>query len=290
MPELPEVETVRRTLEPGALGRLILNAELSADRISRPQDAQSLASNLIGKRINKLGRHGKLLILELDQGIWTVHLGMTGQLTLFDPQAASLPFHRQKDTGLQRTNQHPPDKHTHGIIELEHGLSIHYRDIRKFGKWGYYNHRSEIPELQAWGPDGLTLKHYASQVITKIKERSRSIKGLLLDQSIIAGIGNIYADEALYLAAIRPQTPGKKISKARLNKLLDAIVTVLEKGIRNQGTSLKDYVNSQGKKGMNQESLQVYGRGGENCYQCGSSLKKLQVAQRTTVYCSHCQS
>lgn len=301
MPELPEVETVRRSLEPYLPGRRIETVEVRPSLTSTAVKSGMLvlghpgpvefARLLTGQRFEKLERHGKQLHFRLPGQSLLIHLGMTGQLTFRDPHREDQPFRRHATTGLQRTIQHPVDQHTHISLNFDDGTALHYRDIRKFGKWRLYpsDHPILLGEFAKLGPDPLTQAYTLGAFARELKGTQRAIKAVLLDQGVVAGVGNIYADEALFRAGIRPLTPAHRLGKARVKALYEAIREVLELGLKNGGTSLSDYVDGEGRPGTNQEQLQAYGRGGEPCLRCGRPLSRITVAQRTTTYCPHCQ-
>jgi formamidopyrimidine-DNA glycosylase len=291
VPELPEVETVRRSLLPYLPGRRIRSVEIRAPKLVIYPTMEDLVERLPGQAFERLDRKGKLLIFHLSSDVLLVHLGMTGQLTVRDPGRADQAFDRHPTTGLQRSFQHPVDQHTHINIGLD-DLSLHYRDIRKFGKWRLY--RPEDPALQAFvdalGPDPTTEHYVPDRFLKTVKSSKRAIKAVILDQSVVAGVGNIYADEALFAAGIRPHRLAFRLAKKRIIRLHEAIREVLSKGIENGGTSFSDYVNAEGQKGTNQETLLVYGRYGKPCYVCGTILERSDVAQRTSTWCPICQT
>jgi len=291
MPELPEVETVRRSLLPYLPGRVVDQALVRHPKVLIHPGPEAFVQHLKGARFEALDRHGKLLIFRMSCGVLLVHLGMTGQLTFRDPVREDRPFERHPHTGLQRTLQHPVDGHTHISLIFADGCAVHYRDIRKFGKWRLYlpGEPGLQSHLSRLGPDPLTetwnLKEFARQV----RGSQRPIKAILLDQAVVAGVGNIYADEALFSAGIRPSVRGHRLSERRLRCLFEAIPQVLRQGLAYGGTSISDYVDADGRQGQNQEQLQVYGRYGEPCRLCQSPLQRSTVAQRTSSWCKVCQ-
>ena len=291
MPELPEVETVRRTLLPHLPGRVIEEVVVRHPKVLVFPDPQSFVKQLQGARFEQLDRRGKLLIFRLPRKVLLIHLGMTGQLTFRDPAREDVPFQRHPTTGLQRTLQHPVDSHTHISLCFGDGCGLHYRDIRKFGKWRLFahDHPRLAEELGRVGPDPLTDRWAWEPFSEAVRKSSRAIKAIILDQAVSAGVGNIYADEALFVAGIRPSVKGAKLSRKRLERLFEAIPYVLQKGIDNGGTSLSDYIDADGQKGRNQEQLLVYGRHGQPCFSCQRPLKKSTVAQRTSSWCDRCQ-
>ena len=291
MPELPEVETVRRSLEPHLPGRPIQEVVIR-DALVIKYPEPSGYERLKGQKFTRLERIGKLLILHLERDTLLVHLGMTGQLTFRDPDRQDTPFQRHNHTGLQRTLQHPVDKHTHVSIEFGDGTALHYRDIRKFGKWRLYPRHmvGKSPEVRRLGPDPLTEAFTPDYFRARLKATRRPIKAALLDQGLVAGVGNIYADEALFRAGIRPRRGAYRLSGRAVDNLHEAVRAVLEAGIENGGTTLRDFVDGSGEAGYNQESLLVYGRYGQACPGCGQPLRRAVVAQRTTTWCPQCQS
>lgn len=291
MPELPEVETVRRSIAQRVDNRTIKTVEVRDDYVLRGQPVDDFVAGLTGRRFTRSCRHGKLLFFPLDEISLCVHLGMTGQLTARVPDRADTPFITHKKTGLQRTLQHPPDKHTHISLELEDGTYLHYRDIRKFGRvfWVPEGESEGIVRRFNLGVDPLTADFSLEYLKSGLKNRRTSIKAALLDQRFLAGLGNIYVDEALFRAGIRPGRGAFRVRGRQLERLAEAIVAVLEKGIIAGGTTLRDFVNADGQSGYNQEGLLVYGRYGKPCPKCGQTLKRGEYGGRTTTWCSNCQ-
>lgn len=291
MPELPEVETIRRALVEPLTGRRIASADLRLPRMSLGFPAADFGLKLKGQTIRAVIRRGKYLVLELDRDALIVHLGMTGQLTAAPPDAPENPRFLKTVTGLQKpAGVHPVDKHTHLILTLDRGARLLFRDPRTFGKlvlvpreaWNTH------PRLRKLGPEPLEMK-IERVVETFPKDSTRCVKALLLDQEFLAGVGNIYADEALFRAGILPTRKVKNLKAAEKPLLLKAVRDVLRKGIKYQGTTFSDYRKPDGGKGDNYERLMVYGRGGFPCRTCGTLLRKTVVAQRGTVYCPKCQ-
>jgi formamidopyrimidine-DNA glycosylase len=289
MPELPEVETVRRGLEPHIVGRFIDDIQIGDPKILQVEP-ERLLEQVRGQEILGLTRRGKFLIFELDNHELIFHFGMTGQLTFRDPNRSdSEGFERHPVTGLQRTLQHAPDRHTHLQIHLRQGGSMLFRDIRKFGKVFLIEKGEgfvffERLGLEPWTPD-YKLKNF----LRKFRNRKLAIKSLLLNQSFVAGVGNIYADEALFAAGIHPARKVRSLRKKEKESLFEAIPKVLERGIAYGGTTLRDFVNSDGNAGNHQEELQVYGRKGESCHRCGTPIQRMVISQRSTCFCPACQ-
>lgn len=292
MPELPEVETIVRMLAPNAEGRRIASAELRLPRILLGMPAAEFPGALAGRRIERILRRGKYIVLELEGCALIVHLGMTGQLTWSPAEYRETEGFARTVTGLERAKGvHPVDKHTHLILHLEGGERVLFRDPRTFGKIFLVPGRAwpGHPRLRILGAEPLDVKAKPFLASSFPSASARPIKALLLDQSFLAGIGNIYADEALFRSGIHPQAKVRDLKEAQRIALLESVKAVLRKGIRNQGTSFSDYRKPDGSEGGNYERLQVYGRGGEPCRKCGTPLVKSVVAQRGTVHCPECQ-
>jgi formamidopyrimidine-DNA glycosylase len=301
MPELPEVETVRRSLEPHILGRaireVIVRPSLRSSAVKggllvlTNPSAGEFVSRLQGCAFAQLDRHGKQLVFRTGGQSLFIHLGMTGQLTFRDPRRADQAFVRHPKTGLERSLQHPVDEHTHISFLFEDGTEMHYRDIRKFGKFRlYYDGQPEVArELAKLGPDPLTPSFTVKHLAAELKATSRAIKSVLLDQEVVAGVGNIYADEALHRARIWPLTPADRLGPAKLRALHESVREVLLAGLAHGGTSLSDYVDGEGRAGTHQEQLRAYGREGLPCFNCQTAMVRIVVAQRATTFCPRCQ-
>jgi formamidopyrimidine-DNA glycosylase len=291
MPELPEVETIRRALVKPLQGRRITSAELKLPRLLLGFPAADLPRKLKGQRIEAVIRRGKYLIVELDKDSLVIHLGMTGQLTHAAPDAAEDPRFRRTVTGMQKPyGAHPVDKHTHLILHLDDGGKLMFRDPRTFGKILLLPGKSwkEHPRLAKLGPEPLDMRP-AAHAKDFPAASIRSVKALLLDQEFLAGVGNIYADESLFLSGIHPKRTVKSLKEPEKIALLEAVKVALRKGIKYQGTTFSDYRKPDGTSGTNFERLMVYGRGGKPCRACGDILHKTVVAQRGTVFCPICQ-
>ena len=252
MPELPEVETIVRELAPRLRGRHILSVEVLQPRITRHSKAD-ITSVLPGRRIDKVRRHGKFIIVDLDQGCLTIHLGMTGQL-LFDT---------------------PTGPYTRVIFVLDDAVLL-YDDTRMFGAIEFGAAR-----VERLGPDALT------QLAPEKLKRKAFIKAVLLNQGVFSGIGNIYADEALFRAGIKPTA--RNISRPRAERLLAAVDEVLREAIEHRGSSVSDYVDTEGRRGSFQQQHRVYAREELPCVVCGTPIRKIVVAGRGTHYCPKCQ-
>jgi formamidopyrimidine-DNA glycosylase len=260
MPELPEVETVVRTIAPHLTGRRIVSASFTSKFVT-PGNRSALAARLAGRVVERVSRRGKFIVVNLDQGTLAVHLGMTGRL-LVGGNAG---------------------EHTHGVFTLDDGLIL-YDDPRQFGKieWS----AGPPKRVARLGPEPLEISF---EEFRKRLKRSARIKPLLLNQTFLAGLGNIYVDESLFAAGIHPLASAAQISAPRAAKLHQAIREILTEAIASGGSSISDYVDAEGRKGWFQVRHCVYGREGEACVRCGTPIKKTVVAQRGTHYCPKCQ-
>ena len=268
MPELPEVETVRRRLAPHVVGRTIAAAEITDLRLTRPEPPPLVAARLRGDRVSELERRGKYLLIGLGSGATlVVHLRMTGNLR-WQPEPFELAF-------------------TRASLLLDDGSTVVYTDVRRFGTWQLSDDPAALL-AQTLGPEPLA-DWSAGDLRRALADRSTPVKAALLDQRTVAGIGNIYADEALFRAGIHPRTPAARIGPARAARLHAAIRGVLEEGIAAQGASIRDFRTPDGGYGSAQERFLVYGKGGQPCERCGGTLSRTVVAQRGTIYCRSCQ-
>jgi formamidopyrimidine-DNA glycosylase len=274
VPELPEVETVRRHLAPVIEGHWIDHVELRHPRTSRrnlhPDD---VANRLVGRRVERLSRHGKFLLGELDSGMtWVTHLGMSGRI-------------------LVTTFGHPEDPHTHFVARTDQGLQVRLVDPRTFGFVAVFT-VDELASQIHLGRDALNDLPPSAELSRLLADRTAPIKSLLLDQRIIAGLGNIYADEVLFRAGIRPTRPAGGLTMKELKKMRAAIGPVLEAGVAAGGTSLADlaYLLPDGRAGEYLKRLRVYAREGEACLRCGTLLERIVVGGRSSFYCPGCQA
>lgn len=261
MPELPEVETIVRSLAPWLTGRRIVRAEIYSQRVARG-DHGAIRRGVAGRKIEAVERRGKFILIRTDAGVLAIHLGMTGRLLAKAPAGA----------------------YTRARFFLDDGELI-YDDIRMFGRieWG----RDVPARIGDLGPEALTIT--AAGFARRMRGRRVAVKALLLDQSFLAGLGNIYADEALFRAGIHPRTRAARIGQARALRLHQAIVEVLSLAIEHRGSSISDYIDSDGRQGSFQLLHQVYGKEGFPCPRCGGPIRKTLVAQRGTHYCPRCQ-
>jgi formamidopyrimidine-DNA glycosylase len=277
MPELPEVETVVRSLAPHLPGRRIIAAEFTSRHVT-PGNRAALARKLAGRTIQSVTRRGKHILIGLDEGTLVVHLGMTGQL-LLDPPASN------------HDHIHGVLRHAYGVFHLDTGLLV-YRDPRQFGSIKLVTHRPDgsidgNKGLRDLGPEPLEIG--LEEFAARLKRRKTRMKALLLNQTFVAGIGNIYADEILYAAEVHPLAIASRLSKPRVARIHQAMREILTLAIEHGGSSISDYVNAAGERGWFQMLHNAYGREGEPCLRCGGLIKRILVAQRGTHFCPQCQ-
>ena len=264
MPELPEVETVRRGLQPRLRDRTVVRADIRDGRLTAPVDPREVGMELDGERFADIGRRGKYLLFGLETGRTLVsHLRMTGW------------FHHRPPGG-----DDPPLTHVRAVFDLDDGSSLLYRDQRRFGTMRLLEpgELEEYLRLRA-GPEPLSEEWTPTRFRADLRGRRAPIKALLLHQGIVAGVGNIYADEALWEARVHPLRPGGSLSAAQVRALQAAVVAALERGIQYQGASIRDYRGVDGERGGMQERFVVYGRTGEPCFRCGNDPR---VSRGTT--------
>lgn len=295
MPELPEVETVARDLQRWVAGATIRDATVHWDRtIRHPQPAERFVAEVAGATIRRVDRRAKTVLLHLEDGrVMTVALRMTGALIVARPGAS-------------------PDPYARVVFALADGRELRYRDVRKFGRIGLWpggglrsvgagrgnrsrrvaegTRRYRIGEVfSGHGPEPLRRGFTAARFAERLARRSAALKTLLLDQSFIAGVGNIYADEALWRARLHPLRRADTLDHADVRRLHRAVRRVLREGIANRGASFSDYVGADGEPGANAERLAVYRRTDEPCYRCGRRIERIVVGQRSTHFCPRCQ-
>ncbi len=269
MPELPEVETTKAGIEPYTVDHTIEKIIVRQPKLRWLVPTEKLTL-LTGVVVESIHRRGKYIILNTKLGSVLIHLGMSGSLRVL-------------------TSQTQPDKHDHVDICLSGSVIIRFTDPRRFGSilWQDMDHLH--PLLASLGPEPLSDEFDAEYLAAQCKGRSVAIKQLIMNSHVVVGVGNIYATEALFKAGIDPRRSAGRISRERLSVLVSEIKKVLTLAISQGGTTLKDFVNSDGKPGYFKQSLSVYGRGGEPCLNCHSILKELKLGQRATVYCQSCQ-
>jgi formamidopyrimidine-DNA glycosylase len=270
MPELPEVETVRRGLDRHLKGARIVALEVREPRLRWPIPAQ-WAAQLAGRKIRSLERRAKYLVLDCEAGHLIIHLGMSGSLRLL---------------------QHPatPGKHDHYDLILDHDRVLRYTDPRRFGSLHWTQARpAQHPLLTRLGLEPLERSFSAAALHAATRGRKASIKQLIMDQHVVVGVGNIYANEALFRAGIHPKTAAHRVGLNRSAKLAQAIKTTLRLAVKAGGSTLRDFVDSRGEPGYFQLNYRVYDRAGLPCFRCGAPIKAMRQGQRSTFYCARCQ-
>ena len=269
MPELPEVETTLRGIEPHLLNQQVARVIVRDPRLRWPVPDE--VSKAEGQKFVRLKRRGKYLLLELEQGGLIIHLGMSGSLRIL---------------------QHPmtPEKHDHVDVELQNGVCLRFNDPRRFGAFLWADGDMQAHELLCkLGPEPLSDAFTADYLYQRSRNRSVAIKNFIMNGHIVVGVGNIYASEALFMAGIQPQRAAGRVSRQRYEGLVAAIRDVLDRAIRRGGTTLRDFVNSDGAPGYFAQELLVYDRAGGDCFQCSSPIKQKVIGQRSSYYCPACQ-
>ena len=274
MPELPEVETVRRTLAESVVGKKIIQADILLPKMVRDCPLASFVGGVTGRSIRRVDRRGKFLLLRLDSELTlVVHLGMSGRF-----------FYAE---------ERPPGgfpRHTHAVFRLDDGGWLVYCDPRQFGRLTLADDpRRVVRGLGRMGPEPLEREFSASYLEGVLGRRKGRIKQVLLDQGLVAGIGNIYADEILFDARIHPERRAESLTGEEAARLHQSIRRVLRRGIRHRGTTISDYVDGRGVPGDFQNRLKAYGREGEACPRCGEQIRRIRLAGRSTYFCPGCQ-
>jgi len=290
VPELPEVEVTRRRLAPLLIGRVILRVATTENSYFFLTEPEELKRRLRGRTVLELNRHGKYLLAELDDGRkLLLHLGMTGQL--FSSAVTSVRLFSAKTRGSLPPEALPefkPDLHTHLSLHFQDGgPSVLFRDVRKFGKVLLLAAGAADPRLEKLGVDALSAS--GEVLFRATRSRKIPIKTLLLDQGVIAGIGNIYADEALFLAKVRPTRGAARVTARECAAIVRATKQVMERSIETGGSSISDYVNPDGSDGGYQDERKVYARKGLPCSVCQAPIRRVVIATRSTHYCAECQ-
>ena len=288
VPELPEVEVTRRRIEPLLVGRRIARITTTRPSYFFLTSPRELRRRLEGRRVNKLERVGKYLLASFDDGgTLLLHLGMTGQLFSSEARSKRL-LPRARARALPRAPRFEPDRHTHLVLQFaDRGPSLIFRDVRKFGKCGYLAAGEPNPRVDKLGVDAL--KASGKKLHQAARRRKIPIKTLLLDQGVLAGVGNIYADEALYLARVRPTRRSDRVDLAECTAIVAALRGVLRRSIEAGGSSIDDFVQPDGNDGSYQLERRVYGRRGEPCPRCKQPIKRVVLGQRSTHFCPDCQ-
>lgn len=269
MPELPEVETIVRDLRPALLGRAILEVRSDWPRHIGEPGLAELQERIGGLHFKAIGRRGKYLRFDLDKGEHLlIHLKMSGQLTVNPADA-------------------PSDKHVHTVFALDNGDELRFRDIRKFGR--VYLVKDPETILGKLGPEPLSSSFSAEDLFQRLHRCRRMLKPLLLDQTFIAGIGNIYADEALYHARLHPKRCSHTLTGSEVDALFAAIRKALQLGLDHDGASIDNYRKLDGSRGEMQDEFVAYGRDGEPCFRCGHAIVRIVLGSRSTYFCPECQ-
>lgn len=269
MPELPEVETTCRGIAPHTEGQVVRDVVVRQAQLRWPvpDDLQ----DLVGQTVNTVSRRAKYVLLEADTGTVMLHLGMSGSLRIVEAGLA-------------------PEKHDHVDLVLASGKSIRLHDPRRFGAVLWTQQPIEQHKLiQHLGPEPLTDAFNAEYLYASAQKRSVAVKQFIMDAQVVVGVGNIYASESLFMAGISPKRAANKVSKARYVQLTESIKQVLARAIAQGGTTLRDFVQAEGKPGYFQQQLNVYGRTNEPCRLCAAPIKQIKQGQRSTFYCSNCQ-
>lgn len=277
MPELPEVESVVQGLNQMILGEKIKTVEVRWPRIIESPAVEEFKNQLEGQIIEEIKRRGKFILFYLTDDVLISHLRMEGKYQVVDPKnEVEDPF---------------DSKHTHVIFHLESGEELRYLDVRKFGRMSLVPKGQEFKHksLAKLGPEPVAEEFKLDAMQEFLTRRTKAIKGVLLDQHIVVGIGNIYADEILYEAKIHPSRPANSLTAAEEELLYKAIISILAKAVKKGGTTIRSYENAFGENGNYQDYLKVYGKTGEDCPRCGTPIEKIKVAGRGTHFCPTCQ-
>ncbi len=272
MPEMPEVETLARKLRRSIVGKQVAEVRLSGFSLRKPI-ADTFSTVLRGRTIVRILRRGKYIIAEMKpKAYWVIHLGMSGSV-------------------LYRPGSSAPAKHTHAIFRFEDSSELEYRDHRRFGLLSAYEvpRLKLVPEVCSLGMDPLLGSFKAQWLLPRLNKSHQEIKSFLLDQSKIAGLGNIYACESLFYARIHPSRRCYTLDRSEAARLVNAIRKVLGSAIRNKGTTFSDFMDSNGDPGDNQRFLRVFQREGEPCYRCHNPIERIRQGNRSSFYCSCCQ-
>jgi formamidopyrimidine-DNA glycosylase len=272
MPEMPEIETLARRLRRTIIGKCIVEVRLSGLPLRKPI-ADTFAAELRGRTIRKILRRGKYLVVELEpKAFWLIHLGMSGRVLYHAPARAGT-------------------KHSHAIFQFSDSTGLEYRDHRRFGLLAAYKVQrlSQVPEIRSLGKDPLSSGFNDKYLWPFLQKSRQEIKSFLLDQRKIAGLGNIYVCESLFLARISPRRRCFTLSSEQTIRLVNAIRKVLRMAIRNHGTSFSDFMDPDGRPGGNQNCLMVFQREDKGCIRCKAPIRRIRQGNRSSFYCSHCQ-
>lgn len=273
MPELPEVETIRLGLEPHLVGRRLERVDIHDPRLTRPFEPRAVADALEGERIGAVERRGKYLIVRFESGrALLIHLRMTGSLR-----------HALRGSSAD-------DPYRRAVVRLDDGSDVVYRDVRRFGTWALLEpHELDAHLAERLGREPLERTFTSRWLAERLADRRAPVKAALLDQRTVAGLGNIYVDEALWRARVHPLRPAGSLDPDEIARVTRGIRDALKAGIARQGASLRDYSTPDGQRGRMQEEFRVYGRTGEPCPRCGAPIDKIRAGGRGTWYCPSCQ-
>ncbi len=269
MPELPEVETVRAGISPHITGKKVRGIEIRNDKLRYPVTKD--VEKLFGEVIESVERRAKYLILYTSKYKLLIHLGMSGAIRVVE-------------------DEFDFKKHDHFLLQIEEGKVLVYNDPRRFGFILLYGKDQEIPFLEKLAPEPLSDDFNVDYLFPKLQGRTRPIKSLLMDQEFVVGVGNIYANESLFMAGIHPERPANNVNKQELGRLIDAIKEVLQRAILQGGTTLKDFTTPDGSPGYFAQELMVYGQKGQACVLCGTEIERIVLTNRATYFCPKCQS
>ena len=270
MPELPEVETSRRGIEPWIVDTTIADVRIHDRRLRWPV-ARGIENKLRGQSIESVGRRAKYILINTNSGTAMLHLGMTGSVFIVDQGA-------------------PAAVHDHIDIELDSGKMLRFRDPRRFGSFHWTTNPRQHPLLEKLGPEPLSAECDVDYLYESSRGRKVSIKQFIMNAHVVVGVGNIYASESLFLAGINPKRAAGRVSRERYGRLVDAIKDVLNRAIRAGGTTLRDFYGGDGEPGYFKQQLEVYDRDGEHCRVCNTPITSIVQGQRSTYYCKRCQT
>lgn len=271
MPELPEVETTKRGISPHITGKKLKRLEIRDHRLRWPVD-KTLGDSLANRKILGVSRRAKYLLLEFDRGFLSIHLGMSGSLRIC----------KQSEEVL---------KHDHAIFHFPNKLTMRFNDPRRFGSIVWMGEQVDSHKLiSELGPEPFSDEFTAERLFTLSRKRTVAAKNFIMNNATVVGVGNIYANEALFLSGIRPNKAAKRLTKTNCEALHKNIIQVLSRAIEQGGSTLRDFVNANGQPGYFQQTLNVYGREGETCHVCGTTIKHQVIGQRASFYCPKCQS
>ncbi|MCA0982511.1 DNA-formamidopyrimidine glycosylase [Halobacillus yeomjeoni] len=274
MPELPEVETVRKTLLNLVVNKTIEDVSIHwGNIIKKPKDPAAFTNLLQGQTIRDIDRKGKFMIFHMDDVVMVSHLRMEGKFGVYD-------------SSIEK------ERHTHVIFHFKDGSELRYNDVRKFGTMHVFKKGEEWAEkpLNQLGPDPFDPEFTIDYFYEKLQRTTRNMKSVLLDQSVVAGLGNIYVDEALHRAKVHPERTGKSLTKEEAALLRESSIEVIMEAVEQGGTTIRSYLNSQGEIGMFQQQLRVYGKQDSPCSTCSTSIIKIKVSGRGTHVCPTCQT